>query len=113
MPGRLKVLRYLCVRIKALTSLGTFSQFPPYSNNERPLQAYSDSQAVVGYTNHEEEVANILRLLYHVVLLPFMQADSFSLQFQDLVLESSYRSFPHVATAAGRRHDRRVHKNKE
>ena len=51
---------------------------------ERPLQAYSDSQAVIVYTYQEEEVANILRVLYHVVLLPLMQADSLPPQFEDL-----------------------------
>ena len=72
---------------------------------ERPLQAYSDSQAVIVYTYQEEEVANILRVLYHVVLLPLMQADSLPPQFEDLggPIEPSRIS----------RHDRRVHKNKE
>ena len=50
----------------------------------RPLQAYSDSQAVIVYTYQEEEVANILRVLYHVVLLPSMQADSLPPQLEDL-----------------------------
>ena len=66
-PGPNKVRRYLCVPIKTLTSLGAFSQFPPCSSKERSLQAYSDSQAVVGFTYHEEEVVHILRLLYLVV----------------------------------------------
>ena len=76
-----------------------------------PLQAYGDSQVVVGYTNHEEDVANVLRLLYHVLLLSLDASG----QFVSAVprLESFYRSFPHLATAARRRHDRRLHKNKE
>lgn len=74
----------MCVRIKTLTSLGSILSIPTLFEQEHPLQAYSDNQAVIGYTYNEEEVANVLRLLYHVVLFPFMQADSLPLQFEDL-----------------------------
>ena len=83
MPGRSKVLRYLCVHIKTLTFLGTLSQFPPY-----PSKSVHYKPAVIlkrsFFIHQEEEVANILRVLYHVVLLPLMQTDSLPPQFEDL-----------------------------
>ena len=81
-PGRWKVLRYQCVRINALTPLGTFSQLPPNLSEERPVQAYSDTQRVVDFICRGDGVANVSRLLYHVIFASLMPADNLSLNFE-------------------------------